>query len=1784
MATHQLTHLASGALEMASHYLIKHYEFDPKVVGDPGIGDLVEMLTELGRPYGQFILYALLLGRAPASVLAVEHEAELKKAITEAHATSVPACRWSAADPELARENDHGVERAGSVDPEDPGILNPDEVDVQLGEMRRFATEVASALRTVAEDVESGLPPSVEIDALLIEYSRRRGSLVESVAHLTQVSSSTGFDGLAEGIDEHRIARASALREQEVANEKIRDVERQIAELEAMVESAPEAVRSSLTVALEAMKGQRAELGPVVADVASPDQASVPVPLPELEHSEADESLAESIETDVDVVEPDEVVVEEHRITSEAPVSVIAEDLPSGATEPDSPHVAARTFVEDDLAHGFPWEEGDPPLAVRLTCEGRIAEAYWVTAMSGEPDRRAAVLRFAAAAYTVHNNSDATAILAALDLDAQMLTGDMDAAVVATTAILRAGLIAGWGHSLLAQLQPELTLPTEWAALVDASITAVRRSFRVDYGVGVLPPEDDVSEAKVELGRRAKNLAEELPRRKNSYQRATRVLQRLMLTDQPLSSALHAVIAWSEGTGDGVAVGAALDVLSAPDAAQTMIELADAAMRKPKQAREPIVATALRALLRAIDEVHAIVREADVVSRRLTIAEADDRAVSAGLSRALADVESVDPPHGMTGAAMALFRGWLRDPSAFAEAGEAESGAAAGTLTGIVEPNVDVLLALPHLPRDAAGRPDPEDPRTSAVLADLIEPVDLGEVVSAYSGRGDLRRARRVIELAEAGAWPETRGSMNPVDLVDVEAARWAKRYRASFGKARDLFARIRTQNLLDPDEETVTAGRIEALTTVTDEAYDEATKKLAELVDDLKVKQGRRIDELRRELATLATEDRDKARVVALLEDGDTVTAAEFLAFVRAGKSLPEHTEPKAQDVKVFSDVVSRGVAAGAAGPMSNARAWAELVADGDELTELASAGVDAWRTLTDSRLRTSGQLATPLRDILRMLGILSSNRPSEFNPGDRKGFRKFRVHGSTSDQSYVSALGSAATDYTVTVLTEEQRGRSVLDVLGPEDTGRANIVLYLHTMDLNVRRAVAGQAINSQVQALVVDPAVIGWVAATAPGSWRATQRVTLPWTALNPYTPFVAGLVPPEVFVGRDKEMAEVVDPNGGLFIYGGRQLGKSALLRRVEATYNVDEFRHAVYIDLKGRGIGEAEPASRIWRELVVELKDRSVLTSKVSKDAPAEVVVKQVKEWLNHNPSRRLLLLADEADAFLTADSRGVNSLGGAAHFPNVLRLKELMESTERRFKVVFAGLHQVQRFGHLSNVPLAHGGPDILVGPLDAAAARRLVVAPLAALGYRFERPELVWRVLSATNFQASLIQIFCHELVLTLHSRVSQMKALPVPIRESDVEAVAASDRVRARIAERLRITINLEDRYRVLTLVIALLSLNDSFGADYGPDELLGLARQRWPAGFDDLTASQVSICLDEMVGLGLLIRLSGQSRYAVRSPNVVNMLGTKSDLERELAETDFDLPYEYNPRDARRLLVNADGLDRRSPLTDGQLSALTAPDAVSVVSGTVALGVDRVPDAIKDYAEMRGSRVEVYAVEAELAKAVTSAARRIKPTVLVADLRGKTLVDAKRVGLRLARERPASVLLVDPEIAVLVAESLGVETVRPSRWTAGSLRSWPECPFDVLLARTRLMDATGGWPELVEFAIGMVLTRGTPQAQALERVLEPQRDQDWASNLLRTAGLDKVLQDRIAGWADYFDPGDQVSPADVAAALELDIAYTNDLLVRLAELGVLDESGEGVALDTVVHRCLATLRVGR
>jgi hypothetical protein len=1437
-----------------------------------------------------------------------------------------------------------------------------------------------------------------------------------------------------------------------------------------------------------------------------------------------------------------------------------------------------------------------------------------MTAASEEHPHRTRALSFLTAAFASADVDGATQVQMEHDITPLDLVEDREAHLVALVAAMRSGLTAGWPHALVSDFSMPSGLSQPWQHLLMVLKEAVRECHIFVPGAAEEATELDHQLTVRDLEESARVLLEDLPRRKIKYQRASRVLQYLTGPSGQLHQALQTVLDWARGAADDTALRAFGENLRRSEYVDRLIEDADSRFRTPKQAREAIHSGALRQLHATIRSVGELTAKAEAMAAAAQARDAASGSKVPQLEAAVAELASYDDPPGVGGAALGLLRRWLA----------AEPVVATGALVepdGSMRPSGDCLLLLPELPRDASGRPDLADPRTAPALAGLLCPASPETALSEYLDRGDLHLARALVRMAgESGV-----ESAVQTDWLEEAVRRcreaekaWRRRIGEHHRLAASHLAQIRTLNLMPSDTEREFTGRLQEFADG-DEAgrYRYALAALRDLVAELTGLVAESTKRLRERLEAVRLDperplsEPDHERILRLIDEGDTVTAQEFLALVESGQRLPDRPDDEGAELREFLAGLTGPGAPSPGGDGVPAGWWVDRYGRGERVTPNADLGLASWKALCTKKGR-NGDWRHHVSRVLRLLGLKPTGPFQPERTG--QGVRRFKGRASVTEApGYVAALGSRATSYTVLLIWEEQRADGPLAHLEDSDVD-ANIVLYLHPLGLEGRRTLTEASRRKAQQALVVDPAVVGWMAARAPGAFRALQRVTLPWASYDPYTPFVAGAVPPEVFYGRDQELREVMNPEGGLFLYGGRQLGKSALLRRVAELFpSNSDANVAVYLDLVKAEIGQAESPERIWNLLAEDLKRQKVIDArKVSDQAGPDVVAKAIRSWLDADDSRRLLILADEADAFLTADSRRVFRSGGESTFQNVKRFQHLMEQTDRRLKVVFAGLHQVQRFGELSNVSTAHGGPDVLVGPLNPTAAVRLVTEPMAALGFVFERPELVWRILAITNYQANLVQIFCSELVRTLQGRSQRGHDRPTPITETDVQDVAASETVRTRLAERLRFTINLEDRYRVLTLVIALRSLDDGYRGDYSAEELLQWAREAWEEGFQELGVKQVQIYLREMVGLGLLVQLGDRSRFAVRSPNVVNMLGTRDELLLELRETEFSQPYEYDPRAARRLL-GRDGrsdphryVTRYSPLTEGQLHEAAQP-GVTLIGTTRLHRPQLMIRAAERFAETRGVEVRRATAEHDLRAVLTDASRLRKNYVLALDLRGldgAALTDAVRLCVEHAgpaadtlvhqaegrkRSNHRSVFVVGDALAVGTvqepqgAEPLPVRFLRPERWSVESLRAWPECPFVSKADRARLIKVTGGWATWVEAAIADVTVQGATLDSALDKAARAIQQPENLDRHCEEAGLERRDLDLLALWNGYVSEGQGVPIDQVAEAVELPEAQAEAWLARLDRLGLVDAVADGIAVDPVTFRAVAARHTG-
>ena len=254
---------------------------------------------------------------------------------------------------------------------------------------------------------------------------------------------------------------------------------------------------------------------------------------------------------------------------------------------------------------------------------------------------------------------------------------------------------------------------------------------------------------------------------------------------------------------------------------------------------------------------------------------------------------------------------------------------------------------------------------------------------------------------------------------------------------------------------------------------------------------------------------------------------------------------------------------------------------------------------------------------------------------------------------------------------------------------------------------------------------------------------MSLIVPFGYYQPYVWESASPIPPELFMGRKVELEKIKSPSGVNIVYGGRQLGKSALLKKAKEEIDQDENGdRAVYIDIKDQNYKQV--AERIGADLF----DQGILEEDPDTD-DWRVLSRTIRKRLSVEEKGKkipyLLILLDEADAF-------IESCESVKYAPLDI-LKEIQNIGVGRFKFVIAGLHNIVRFKHVSSVGGNSGIPqfsDMTVKPFNTFEARELLEVPLYYLGMRFpkEKESLISLILATTNYFPGLIQMYCAKLI----------------------------------------------------------------------------------------------------------------------------------------------------------------------------------------------------------------------------------------------------------------------------------------------------------------------------------------------------------------------------------------------------------------------------------------------------
>ena len=276
---------------------------------------------------------------------------------------------------------------------------------------------------------------------------------------------------------------------------------------------------------------------------------------------------------------------------------------------------------------------------------------------------------------------------------------------------------------------------------------------------------------------------------------------------------------------------------------------------------------------------------------------------------------------------------------------------------------------------------------------------------------------------------------------------------------------------------------------------------------------------------------------------------------------------------------------------------------------------------------------------------------------------------------------------------------------------------------------------------------------------------------------------------IFFGRAKLLTRIINREPANYhVVGGRQVGKSSLLKALNRRYQADPATDCSYTVLYGASI-----ASSLAKTLGLPL------------DVEIDGVVSHLREA---SPKGRRLLLIDESDLFMGAEKR--------TGYKTLQQFRSLSEEGLCHF--VFAGYWELYYAASQDyQSPIKNFGEMLEVGALEPEACRALANKPMASVNIRWESEELVDRLIEKTGYRANLIAIACNEIlgVIDPETRVINAEHLELGLSCNDVrDAIAGWETLAgSETDDRGNRLVNKERANRFIRVVVYSMIESDSF-----------------------------------------------------------------------------------------------------------------------------------------------------------------------------------------------------------------------------------------------------------------------------------------------------------------------------------------------------------------------------------
>ena len=226
----------------------------------------------------------------------------------------------------------------------------------------------------------------------------------------------------------------------------------------------------------------------------------------------------------------------------------------------------------------------------------------------------------------------------------------------------------------------------------------------------------------------------------------------------------------------------------------------------------------------------------------------------------------------------------------------------------------------------------------------------------------------------------------------------------------------------------------------------------------------------------------------------------------------------------------------------------------------------------------------------------------------------------------------------------------------------------------------------------------------------------------TRISPYQTR-GGVTREDVFFGRERLLARVLNREpANYLVVGGRQLGKSSLLKAVQRRLQEHPSIACHYLSLRDH-----------------RLTPRLATQFGLPVETPLEAIIEHLQ---SQSQGRRLYLLIDEADLFFRDEARN--------GYPQLSALRALSE--EGRCWFMLAGFWDLYAAALLDyQSPLRNFGDILAIGGLEPSACQALATEPLRRLRVGYANDALAERLIEASGRRANLVAILCQECLQAL-------------------------------------------------------------------------------------------------------------------------------------------------------------------------------------------------------------------------------------------------------------------------------------------------------------------------------------------------------------------------------------------------------------------------------------------------